>query len=279
MAKTATKKTVSKATEAPATTVLSVENIETYYGPIQAVKGLSIEVKEGALVTLLGANGAGKSSTLKTISGILEPDKGRVLLKGQDITGFRPDRVAAQGIAHVPEGREVFPFLSVRENLLIGAYLRSDKDAVERDIEAVYDYFPILRERADQRAVLLSGGQQQMLAIGRALLSSPSIMLLDEPSLGLSPLLVQEIFAIITRLNRERGVTMLLVEQNASVALEHADYGYVLELGRIVMDGPCTELVKSKDVQEFYLGMGESSAETAESGREDKRWKRKKTWR
>lgn len=279
MAKTATKKTASKATEAPATKVLSVENIETYYGPIQAVKGLSIEVKEGALVTLLGANGAGKSSTLKTISGILEPDKGRVLLKGQDITGFRPDRVAAQGIAHVPEGREVFPFLSVRENLLMGAYLRSDKDAVERDIEAVYDYFPILRERADQRAVLLSGGQQQMLAIGRALLSSPSIMLLDEPSLGLSPLLVQEIFAIITRLNRERGVTMLLVEQNASVALEHADYGYVLELGRIVMDGPCTELVKSKDVQEFYLGMGESSAETAESGREDKRWKRKKTWR
>lgn len=279
MAKTATKKTASKATEAPATTVLSVENIETYYGPIQAVKGLSIEVKESALVTLLGANGAGKSSTLKTISGILEPDKGRVLLKGQDITGFRPDRVAAQGIAHVPEGREVFPFLSVRENLLMGAYLRSDKDAVERDIEAVYDYFPILRERADQRAVLLSGGQQQMLAIGRALLSSPSIMLLDEPSLGLSPLLVQEIFAIITRLNRERGVTMLLVEQNASVALEHADYGYVLELGRIVMDGPCTELVKSKDVQEFYLGMGESSAETAESGREDKRWKRKKTWR
>ena len=152
MAKTATKKTASKATETPATAVLSVENIETYYGPIQAVKGLSIEVKEGALVTLLGANGAGKSSTLKTISGILEPDKGRVLLKGQDITGFRPDRVAAQGIAHVPEGREVFPFLSVRENLLMGAYLRSDKDAVERDIEAVYDYFPILRERADQRA-------------------------------------------------------------------------------------------------------------------------------
>ncbi|MEC8154845.1 MAG: ABC transporter ATP-binding protein [Pseudomonadota bacterium] len=277
--KTAPKKTAPKATDAAATPVLSVENIETYYGPIQAVKGLSIEVKEGALVTLLGANGAGKSSTLKTISGILEPDKGQVLLKGQDITGFRPDRVAAQGIAHVPEGREVFPFLSVRENLLMGAYLRSDKDAVERDIEAVYDYFPILRERADQRAVLLSGGQQQMLAIGRALLSSPSIMLLDEPSLGLSPLLVQEIFAIITRLNRERGVTMLLVEQNASVALEHADYGYVLELGRIVMDGPCTELVKSKDVQEFYLGMGESSAETAESGREDKRWKRKKTWR
>jgi len=279
MAKTATQKTATKATEAPATPVLSVENIETYYGPIQAVKGLSIEVQEGALVTLLGANGAGKSSTLKTISGILEPDKGRVLLKGQDITGFRPDRVAAQGIAHVPEGREVFPFLSVRENLLMGAYLRSDNDAVERDIEAVYDYFPILRERADQRAVLLSGGQQQMLAIGRALLSAPSIMLLDEPSLGLSPLLVQEIFAIITRRNRERGVTMLLVEQNASVALEHADYGYVLELGRIVLDGPCAELVKSKDVQEFYLGMGESSAETTESGREDKRWKRKKTWR
>ena len=161
----------------------------------------------------------------------------------------------------------------------MGAYLRNDRDAVERDIEAVYDYFPILRERADQRAILLSGGQQQMLAIGRALLSDPSIMLLDEPSLGLSPLLVQEIFDIITRLNRERGVTMLLVEQNASVALKHADYGYVLELGRIVLDGPCSELVKSKDVQEFYLGMGEQSAGSAESGREDKRWKRKKTWR
>ena len=245
--------------------VLSVENIETYYGPIQAVRGISLEVREGSLVTLLGANGAGKSSTLKTISGILEPDKGRVTLKGAEITGQRPDRVAAQGVAHVPEGREVFPFLSVRENLLMGAYLRNDRDAVERDIEAVYDYFPILRERADQRAILLSGGQQQMLAIGRALLSDPSIMLLDEPSLGLSPLLVQEIFSIITRLNRERGVTMLLVEQNASVALKHADYGYVLELGRIVLDGPCSELVKSKDVQEFYLGMGEQSAGSAES--------------
>ena len=254
MAKTATKKTASKATETPATAVLSVENIETYYGPIQAVKGLSIEVKEGALVTLLGANGAGKSSTLKTISGILEPDKGRVLLKGQDITGFRPDRVAAQGIAHVPEGREVFPFLSVRENLLMGAYLRSDKDAVERDIEAVYDYFPILRERADQRAVLLSGGQQQMLAIGRALLSSPSIMLLDEPSLGLSPLLVQEIFAIITRLNRERGVTMLLVEQNARAALKVADRAYVLEHGAIVMEGDAATLRASDDVRRAYLG-------------------------
>ena len=259
--------------------VLSVENIETYYGPIQAVRGISLEVREGSLVTLLGANGAGKSSTLKTISGILEPDKGRVTLKGAEITGQRPDRVAAHGVAHVPEGREVFPFLSVRENLLMGAYLRNDRDAVERDIEAVYDYFPILRERADQRAILLSGGQQQMLAIGRALLSDPSIMLLDEPSLGLSPLLVQEIFDIITRLNRERGVTMLLVEQNASVALKHADYGYVLELGRIVLDGPCSELVKSKDVQEFYLGMGEQSAGSADSGREDKRWKRKKTWR
>lgn len=161
----------------------------------------------------------------------------------------------------------------------MGAYRRQDQDAIQRDIEAVYNYFPILKERADQRAVLLSGGQQQMLAIGRALLSDPKIMLLDEPSLGLSPLLVQEIFEIITRLNRERGVTMLLVEQNASIALKHADYGYVLELGRIVMDGPKKELIQSKDVQEFYLGMGDTSASAVVSGRADKRWKRKKTWR
>ena len=262
-------------------TVLSVENIETYYGPIQAVRGISLEVKQGSLVTLLGANGAGKSSTLKTISGILEPDKGKVTLNGQDITGMVPDKVAGMGIAHVPEGREVFPFLTVEENLRMGAYLRDDRDAIARDLEDVYGYFPILKERANQRASLLSGGQQQMLAIGRGLLSAPSIMLLDEPSLGLSPLLVQEIFEIITRLNAERGVTMLLVEQNASVALKHADYGYVLELGRIVLDGPCSELVKSKDVQEFYLGMGHGGDQAADdgSGRGDKRWKRKRTWR
>ena len=259
--------------------VLRVENIETYYGPIQAVRGISLEVADGALVTLLGANGAGKSTTLKTISGILEPDKGSVILQGSAITGKRPDHIAASGIAHVPEGREIFPFLSVGENLLMGAYRRQDQDAIQRDIEAVYNYFPILKERADQRAVLLSGGQQQMLAIGRALLSDPKIMLLDEPSLGLSPLLVQEIFEIITRLNRERGVTMLLVEQNASIALKHADYGYVLELGRIVMDGPRNTLIQSKDVQEFYLGMGDSSKTTIDSGRGDRRWKRKKTWR
>ena len=270
---------------ASSTPVLSVENIETYYGPIQAVRGINMEVREGSLVTLLGANGAGKSSTLKTISGILEPDKGQVKLEGQDITALRPDIVAAKGIAHVPEGREVFPFLTVAENLAMGAYLRNDSDAIARDMEDVYAYFPVLKEKSEQRAALLSGGQQQMLAIGRALMSSPRIMLLDEPSLGLSPLLVQEIFAIITRLNRERGVTMLLVEQNASVALKHADYGYVLELGRIVMDGPCAELVKSKDVQEFYLGMGHAGSGEAKAGsdpgtgRDDKRWKRKKTWR
>ncbi len=254
-------------------TLLAVENLETFYGPIQALKSISLTVTEGDFVCLLGANGAGKSTTLKTISGVLSPTRGRITLAGADISNRQPDQVARMGLAHVPEGREIFPFLTVAENLLMGAYARTDRDAVARDFEQVYDYFPILRARQDQRASLLSGGQQQMLAIARGLLARPQLMILDEPSLGLSPLLVQEIFAILERLHGDQGVTLLLVEQNAQVALQAAHRGYVLELGRIVMDGTCADLAASDDIREFYLGQGETS------GLAEKRYKRKKTWR
>lgn len=254
-------------------TLLSVDNLETYYGPIQALKGISLSVNEGDFVCLLGANGAGKSTTLKTISGVLSPARGNVRLADIDITNYQPDEVARMGVAHVPEGREVFPFLTVAENLMMGAYARSDQDAIAKDFERVYRYFPILEQRQDQRASLLSGGQQQMLAIGRGLLARPKIMILDEPSLGLSPLLVKEIFEILQRLHGEEGVTLLLVEQNAQVALTAAQRGYVLELGRIVMDGTCNELATSDDIKEFYLGQGDTT------GLAEKRFKRKKTWR
>ena len=253
--------------------LLNLENLETYYGPIQALKGISLSVDEGDFVCLLGANGAGKSTTLKTLSGVLTPTRGTITFAGKDITAGRPDQIARKGLAHVPEGREIFPFLTVAENLAMGAYARADRDAVAHDFEKVYTYFPILKKRKDQRASLLSGGQQQMLAIGRGLLAKPKVMLLDEPSLGLSPLLVQEIFAIIERLNGEEGVTLLLVEQNAQVALGAARKGYVLELGRIVMEDTCKALAASPDIKEFYLGQGDTS------GLAEKRFKRKKTWR
>lgn len=253
--------------------LLAVRNIETYYGPIMALRGVSLEVRPGAIVTVLGANGAGKTTILKTISGIMEPSKGQIVFDGRPIQKREPDWVARQGIAHVPEGREIFPFLTVRENLAMGAFTRADRDAVAADMEAVFGYFPILKERAQQPAAYLSGGQQQMLVIGRGLMARPKLMLLDEPSLGLSPLLVQEIFGIIVRLNRERGVTMLLVEQNANMALKVAHYGYVLELGRIVMDDTSERLAASEDVKEFFLGMKDDGV------RGRRRWKRKKTWR
>ena len=253
--------------------LLAVRNIETYYGPIMALRGVSLEVRPGAIVTVLGANGAGKTTILKTISGIMEPSKGQIVFDGRPIHKREPDWVARQGIAHVPEGREIFPFLTVRENLAMGAFTRADRDAVAADMEAVFGYFPILKERAQQPAAYLSGGQQQMLVIGRGLMARPKLMLLDEPSLGLSPLLVQEIFGIIVRLNRERGVTMLLVEQNANMALKVAHYGYVLELGRIVMDDTSERLAASEDVKEFFLGMKDDGV------RGRRRWKRKKTWR
>jgi branched-chain amino acid transport system ATP-binding protein len=253
--------------------LLTVNNIETYYGPIMALRGVSFSVPAGAIVTILGANGAGKTTILKTVSGVMDPQKGSVTLEGRAIHGLDPDRVARLGLSHVPEGREVFPFLSVRENLRMGAYARRDTTAVAQDLEMVNEYFPVLSSRAEQRAGSLSGGEQQMLAIGRALMARPKVMLLDEPSLGLSPKLVKDIFDIIGRINRERGVTVLLVEQNANLALQTADYGYVLELGRIVMEDTCERLLQKDDIREFYLGLKESSV------RGTRRWKRKKTWR
>jgi branched-chain amino acid transport system ATP-binding protein len=253
--------------------ILELLNVESSYGPVQALRGVSLSVPEGKIVTVLGANGAGKSTTLKTISGIIDPLKGQVKFRGQEIQGRSPDRIVRAGIVHVPEGREVFPLLSVEDNLRMGAYTRRDSDGIAQDLEAVFRYFPILRERAKQEAGQLSGGQQQMLAIARALLARPQVILMDEPSLGLSPKLTAEIFAIVQRINRERGATILLVEQNAHMALSVADYGYVLEVGRIVMEDTGARLAEKPDIQEFYLGMKASGV------RGERRWKKKKLWR
>ena len=253
--------------------LLKVSNIETYYGPIMAIRGVSFDVPKGGIVTILGANGAGKTTVLKTVSGVMDPQKGNVVFEGREIQRQDPDKVMRLGISHVPEGREVFPFLSVRENLRMGAYTRRDADEVAQDLEAVFGYFPVLRERADQRAGSLSGGEQQMLAISRALMARPRLMLLDEPSLGLSPKLVKDIFEIVVRINRELGVTILLVEQNANMALQTADYGYVLEVGRIVMADTCARLLQKEDIKEFYLGIKEQGV------RGKRRWKKRKTWR
>jgi len=253
--------------------LLALANVESAYGPIKAIRGVSLQVKRGQIATVLGSNGAGKSSILKTISGIIDPRRGIIEFKGQSIAGADPALIVRMGLSHVPEGREVFPLLSVRDNLLMGAYTRSDRDGVARDMEMVYGYFPILKERAAQDAGLLSGGQQQMLAISRALMAQPELILLDEPSLGLSPKLTKEIFEIVVRINRERGTTILLVEQNANMALNAADYGYVLENGRIVMEDTCDRLREKEDIKEFYLGMKEAGV------RGERRWKKKKTWR
>ena len=254
-------------------TLLQLNNVESAYGPVRAIRGISLSVKRGQIATVLGSNGAGKTTVLKTISGIIDPLKGMVQFKGENITAMDPAHIVRRGLVHVPEGREVFPLLSVRDNLLMGAYTRSDRERIARDIETAFGYFPILRERAAQPAGLLSGGQQQMLAICRALLSNPDLILLDEPSLGLSPKLTQEIFEIVLRINRERGTTMLLVEQNANMALHVADYGFVLESGRIVMEDTCERLREKDDIKEFYLGLKEAGA------RDERRWKKKKTWR
>jgi branched-chain amino acid transport system ATP-binding protein len=255
------------------TALLELANIEASYGPVQALRGVTLAVPKGKIVTVLGANGAGKSTILKTISGIIDPSKGQIRFEGEEIQRRDPAWIVRRGIGHVPEGREVFPLLTVDENLRMGAYTRSDPEGVAKDLEMVYAYFPILKERFRQEAGLLSGGQQQMLAISRALLSRPRLMLMDEPSLGLSPLLTQEIFRIISRINKEQGTTILLVEQNANMALEVADYGYVLEVGRIVMEDTCQRLLEKEDVQEFYLGM------KAQGVRGQRRWKKKKQWR
>jgi branched-chain amino acid transport system ATP-binding protein len=253
--------------------ILKLSNVESYYGPIMAIRGISLQVPRGQIVTLLGANGAGKTTVLKTISGILDPQKGSIEFLGKPIQRMEADRIVRLGLSHVPEGREVFPFLSVRENLMMGAYLRRDRDGVAQDLERVYGYFPRLKERLGQPAGQLSGGEQQLLAIGRALMNRPTLLLLDEPSLGLSPILVKEIFTIIRRVNQEHGMSILLVEQNAKIALETAHYGYVLEIGRVVMNDTCERLMSSPDIQEFYLGAKEAGA------RGERRWKKKKTWR
>jgi branched-chain amino acid transport system ATP-binding protein len=253
--------------------ILQLLNVESAYGPIKAIRGASLKVERGQIATVLGSNGAGKTTILKTISGIIDPRKGSITFKGEDITAKDPAFIVQRGLMHVPEGREVFPLLSVHDNLLMGAYTRQDRDGVARDMEAVFQYFPILKERERQGAGLLSGGQQQMLAISRAIMAAPELILLDEPSLGLSPKLTKEIFEIVVRINRERGTTMLLVEQNANMALNAADYGYVLENGRIVMEDTCERLRDKEDIKEFYLGMQEAGA------RGERRWKKKKTWR
>ena len=233
--------------------MLEVKNLNVHYGVIQALKDISLTVNQGEIVTLIGANGAGKTTTLRTISGLIKATSGEVLLEGKNITTLpAPDRVQ-QGISQVPEGRRIFPPMSVLENLEMGAFLRKDKADIKKDIEMVYDLFPILGKRRKQSAGTLSGGEQQMLAMGRALMSRPRILLLDEPSMGLAPLLVREIFEIIKNIN-QNGTTILLVEQNASMALSIAHRAYVLENGSIVISGTGEELAKSGDIQKSYLG-------------------------
>jgi branched-chain amino acid transport system ATP-binding protein len=254
-------------------TILELLNVESSYGPVQALRGVSLAVPPGKIVTVLGANGAGKSTILKTISGIVDPQKGQIRLSGEEIQRRAPDWIVRKGVVHVPEGREVFPLLTVEDNLRMGAYTRTDADGVARDLERVFTYFPVLRARAKQEAGQLSGGEQQMLAISRALLGRPRVMLMDEPSLGLSPKLTKEIFNIVVRINGEEGVTILLVEQNAKMALGIAHFGYVLEVGRIVMEDTCANLLQKEDIREFYLGMKSAGA------RGVRRWKKKKQWR
>jgi len=238
-----------------------------------AIKGVSLDVEEGDIVTILGANGAGKSTILKTISGVMDPEKGTIEFMDQRIDGMSPDKIVRMGITQVPEGREIFHDLTVKENLMMGAYLRKDRSETQEDLEIVHDYFPVLKARGSQLGGNMSGGEQQMLAIGRAIMATPKLLLLDEPSLGLAPFLVKEIFEIIKRVNDEQKTTILLVEQNALIALSLARIGYVLELGRIVKEDTCKELMENEDVKEFYLGVKE------ESIRGSKRWKRKKKWR
>jgi branched-chain amino acid transport system ATP-binding protein len=231
--------------------MLKITNLKVNYGGIEAVKGISFEVPDKSIVTLIGANGAGKSTTLRTISGLVKPGKGKIEFDGEDITGKTPEKIVSLGITMVPEGRKIFPDLTVLENLRIGAYLRKDK--LDDDIEWVYSLFPRLRERSWQMGGTLSGGEQQMLAVGRALMSRPKLMMMDEPSLGLAPIIVRGIFDIIREINKQ-GITILLIEQNANMALQIADIGYVMETGRITMSGPGKELLKNEDVKAAYLG-------------------------
>jgi branched-chain amino acid transport system ATP-binding protein len=255
--------------------LLEIKNIETFYKLVYALRGVSLSVEEGTITAILGNNGAGKSTILKTVVGLLDdqPDKGTIEFMGQRIDGKNPEVIVRMGLSYVPEGREIFEELSVKENLLMGAYVRKDRMGIKQDFERIYGYFPVLGQRRDQWAGTLSGGEQQMLAIGRAIMNRPKLLLLDEPSLGLSPLLVREIFGIIRTINHA-GVTILLVEQNARMALAVSDFGLILENGRFVMKGNAKEMMKDKDVREFYMGM-----RSAESAKGYQRWKRKKRWR
>jgi branched-chain amino acid transport system ATP-binding protein len=234
--------------------LLELQNVDTFYGRVHALQGISLTIEEGEIVTLIGSNGAGKTTTVRTISGLTPASRGQVRLRDKDITRLPPDEIVRLGIGHVPEGRRIFGRLTVRDNLFLGAYTRNDRDAIRRDQDNVFKLFPRVKERLDQIGGTLSGGEQQMLAIARGLMSRPRILLLDEPSLGLAPILVDQIFDIIRDINRE-GTTILLIEQNATKALAVANRGYVLETGRIVKEGPSKALMESPDVQRAYLGI------------------------
>ena len=254
--------------------LLEIKNIETYYDLIYAVRGVSLSVEEGSITTILGNNGAGKSTILKTVMGLLEdqPDKGTIEFDGERIEGMDTEDIFRLGLAYIPEGRDIFEEVTVRENLLLGAYIRRDREGIQADINRIFQYFPILKDRENQRAGFLSGGEQQMLAIGRGLMSRPKLLLLDEPSLGLSPILVQSIFEIIQTI-RDEGTTILLVEQNARMALSITDTALILENGRFVREGIASEMMEDKDVQEFYMGV-----RAQQSAKGYQRYKRKKIW-
>ena len=253
--------------------ILKIENLEVHYGPVISLRGVTVSVRIGQSVSLLGANGAGKTTLLKAISGILLPSKGSISFKGKSILGMEPANIVSKGLAHVPEGREIFPLLTVKQNLMLGAYSRSNQVKVKKDMDRILYYFPDLCKFYNMEAKILSGGQQQMLALGRALMSKPKLLLLDEPSLGLSPIIVKEIFSILNKLQKDLGLSILLVEQNAKLAFDLSDYVYVLELGRVAMSGSKENVQNSRDIQEFYLGMHQDS----QLGK--KRWKNRKTWR
>ncbi len=234
--------------------MLELENIEVFYGAVQALRGISLRVDEGEIVTVIGCNGAGKSTTLRTISGLLRPRSGTIIYQGQDISRTPPAEIVARGICHTPEGRRIFPELTVDENLSMGAYLRKDSTGIERDRQHMFELFPILGQRRAQYGGTLSGGEQQMLAIARSLMSRPKLLMLDEPSLGLAPLIVKQIFEVVAELNRAEGITILLVEQNASLALKTAHRGYVFETGTVLMEDEAAKLAANEQVREAYLG-------------------------
>ena len=235
--------------------MLELKNLKTFYGNIQALKDVSLEISEGEIITLIGANGAGKSTTLMSVCGIVPPRSGEVLFLGQPIQEMAPNSIVSLGISQVPEGRRIFPFLSVAENLDMGAFLRNDKDEIKRDIEYIYELFPILADRRNQAGGTLSGGEQQMLAISRALMAKPRLLLMDEPSLGLAPLIVKQIFEIIKKINAESKTTIFLVEQNANMALKVAHRGYVMETGRVSMADTAANLLANDEVRKAYLGI------------------------